>query len=119
MTYSSTREELARFADANSNIVEDHHAILGYTFIINGSIVSWSAKCQEVITLSTIESKYVSAIHVAKEAIWLYLLILQVFKFILLPTILFLDNKSAIALAKDHQYHTYTKYISISIKYER
>ena len=51
--------------------------------------------------------------HVAKEAVWLHLLILQVFKSILPPMTLFSDNKSAIALAKDHQYHVRTKHINI------
>jgi len=51
--------------------------------------------------------------HAAKEAIWLRLLISQVFKSILLLITLFSDNKSAIALAKDHQYHARTKHIDI------
>jgi len=65
------------------------------------------------VTLSTTESKYVSATHAAKEVVWLYLLILQMFKSILSLTILFSDNKSAIALVKDCQYHVCTKHINI------
>ena len=57
--------------------------------------------------------------HVAKEAVWLHLLILQVFKSILPPTTLFSDNKSAIALAKDHQYHARTKHIDICYHFIR
>jgi len=98
LTYSSTREELAGFADADGNMVKDYYAILGYAFIINGSAVSWSAKCQEVVILSTTESEYISTMYAAKEAIWLCLLILH----ILPPMTFFLDNKSAIALVKDH-----------------
>lgn len=94
-------------------MAEDCHTTSEYAFIINSGVIFQSAKRQEVVTLSTIESKYISTTHAAKEAVWLCSLILQVFKSILLPMILFSDNKSAIALAKDHQYHAYTKYIDI------
>jgi len=113
LTYGGAGEELARFADADGNIAEDWHATSEYAFIISGGAVSWSAKHQEVVTLSTTESEYVSMTHAAKEAVWLCLLILQVFKSILPPTTLFSDNKSAIALAKDHQYYAHTKHINI------
>ena len=66
-----------------------------------------------MVTLSTVESEYVSVTYAAKEAIWLCLFISQVFKSILFPTTLFLDNKSAIALEKDHQYHAHTKHVDI------
>lgn len=113
MTYSGLGEHLAGFTDADGNMVEDHHAMSGYAFIINGGAVSWSAKRQEVVTLSTTESEYVGATHAAKEALWLHSLISQVFKSILPTTDVFLDNQSAIALAKDHQYHAHTKHINI------
>jgi len=52
-------------------MAEDRCATSGYAFIINSGAVSWSAKCQEIVTLSTTESKYVSATHATKEALWL------------------------------------------------
>ena len=60
LTYGGAGEELAGFADANGNMAEDQHATSGYAFIINSGTVSWSAKRQEMMTLSTTESRYVS-----------------------------------------------------------
>ena len=57
------------------------------------------------------ESEYIAATHAAKEALWLCSLIMQVFGPLTQATTLFLDNQSAIALAKDHQYHPCTKHI--------
>ena len=51
--------------------------------------------------------------HVAKEALWLWFLIGQIFEPISNATTLFSDNQSTIALAKDHQYHARTKHIDI------
>ena len=88
-------------------------AISGYTFIINGGAVSWIAKKQEIISLSTTESEYIAATYAAKEALWLHPLISQLFSITLPATTLFLDNKSAIVLTKEHQYYARTKHIDV------
>ena len=50
---------------------EDHRAISGFAFMINGEAISWSAKQQEIISLSTTESEYIAVTYTAKEALWL------------------------------------------------
>ena len=92
---------------------EDHKAISGYAFMINGGAVSWSTKRQEIISLSTTESEYIAATYTAKEALWLHQLILQLFGIHLSTTTLFSDNQSAITLTKEHQYHAHTKHINV------
>src|SRR5260221_11758266 len=59
----------------HGSMAENWRAVSGYTFIIHGSAVSWSAKCQEIVSLSTTESKYIAATSAAKEALWLHSLI--------------------------------------------
>jgi hypothetical protein len=87
--------------------------ISGYVFLIDGGMVSWSSKRQEIVSLSTTESEYIAAAHATKEALWLQLLITQLFDALLDATTLFLDNQSAIALGNDHQYHMRTKHIDV------
>jgi len=53
------------------------------------SPLTTSAKHQEIISISTTESEYVSATHTAKEALWLHSLITQLFSLNLDPTTLF------------------------------
>jgi hypothetical protein len=81
--------------------------------LIDGGAVSWSSKRQEIISLSTTESKYVAATHATKEALWLCSFIGQIFEPFMEPITLFSDNQSAIALIKDHQYHARMKHIDI------
>jgi hypothetical protein len=83
----------------------------GYVFMLNGGVVSWSAKSQEIVSLSMTENEYVAITHTSKEVLWLHLLLEQLFGPLAKPTILFSDNQSAIALTKDYQYHAQTKYI--------
>ena len=103
------------YADADGSMAEDWRATSGYAFLVDGGAVSWSTKRQEIVSLSTTESEYVAATRAAKEVLWLCLLIGQVFGPFPLDTAttLFSDNQSAIALSKDHQYHTRTKHIDI------
>ncbi len=94
-------------------MAEDRHAIMGYTFLIDGGAVSWSSKRQEIVSLSTTESEYVAATHGMKEALWLCSLLSEAFGSLTAVTTLFSDNQAAIALTQDHQYHAHTKHIDM------
>ena len=119
LAYGGAAKELVGYADADGSMGEDRKAISGYVFLVNAGAVSWSAKRQEIISLSTTESEYVAATYAAKEALWLRQLILQIFGLNLGPTNLFSDNQSAIALTKEHQYHAQTKHIDVRFHFIR
>ena len=122
LTYGGSEanvNNLVGFLDADGSMQEDRRAISGNAFLIDGGAVSWYSKKQEIVSLSTTESEYVAATHAAKEALWLRELIAQVFDTIVEPTTLFVDNQSAIALTKDHQYHARTKHIDIRYHFIR
>jgi hypothetical protein len=53
LTYGQTQAEMMGYADADGSTAEDRHAVSRYAFIINGGAVSWSAKRQSIISLST------------------------------------------------------------------
>src|SRR6266704_750644 len=109
LMYGQEAAKLEGYSDADGSMVEDRRAVSGYAFLINSGAVSWSAKCQEIVSLSTTESKYIAATHATKEGLWLCSLISQLFGLQLLATTLYCDNQSAIELTKDHQFHMRTK----------
>src|SRR6202522_4191402 len=117
--YGGVARELVGYADADGSMAEDRKAISGYAFMVNGGAVSWSAKRQQIISLSTTESEYIAATYAAKEALWLRQLILQLFAITLDATTLLSDNQSAIALTKEHQYHARTKHIDVRFHFIR
>jgi len=119
LTYGGEKRELLGFSDADGSMHEERKAVSGYAFLIDGGAVSWSSKKQEVIALSTTEAEYVATTHAAKEALWLRSLIGEVFGRPTEPTTLYGDNQSAIALAKDHQYHARTKHIDVRFHFIR
>jgi hypothetical protein len=123
LVYGGVKRVLTGWADADGSMAEDRRAVTGYAFLINGGAVSWSSKKQEIVSLSTTESEYVAATHAAKEAMWLRSLISQVFgqaaNQVTEPTTLFSDNKSAIALSQNLQYHARTKHIDVRYHFIR
>jgi len=75
-------------------------------------VISWGAKSQELVTLSTAEAEYVTAMHAAKEALWLHKLFGDILPELLHPpTVLQCDNQSAIKLATAGNYHACTKHL--------
>ena len=112
-SYRMSKMDLTGYTDTDGSMSKDRHAILEYAFLIHSSAVLWSAKQQEIIVLSATEAEYVAITYTAKEALWLHALLSQFVKIDLKSTTLFSDNKSAMELMKDHQYHAHTKHIDI------
>jgi hypothetical protein len=74
----------------------------GYIFSLGSRAISWSAKRQVTIVLSTCEAETGSQIQAVKEAIWLTYLLEEIdpSNFIH-PTNIYSNNQGAIALAKN------------------
>ena len=119
LSYGETKRTLEGYADADGSMAEDRRAITGYAFLIDGGAISWSSKRQEIVSLSTTKSEYVAVTHRMKEALWLCSLLSEVFGTITAPTTLFSDNQAAIALMRDHQYHSRTKHIDVRYHFIR
>jgi hypothetical protein len=89
LAYGGDKKDLLGYADADGSMAEDRHAISRYAFILHSGAVSWSAKCQEIVSLSTTESEYVATTNATKEALWLHSLLSQLFNTKLKATTLF------------------------------
>ena len=107
------RDGLEGFSDADSNSQEHRHAISGYVFAVDGGDVSWNSRKQSLVTLSTMESEYVAVMHASKEALWIRAFLSDVFYPLAHLVLLYCDDTSAIAVAKDDKYYAHTKHIDI------
>jgi hypothetical protein len=113
LPYGENKCTLEGYTNMDGSMAEDSHAITGYAFLIDGGAVLWSSKWQEIVSLSTIESEYIVAMHGGKEALWLHSLISEVFRALQEQTTLFSNNQAAIALTCNHQYHVQNKHINV------
>ena len=101
LIYGSDQHDLEGYTDADGSTQEDQQAISSYAFLINGGAISWSAKRQELVTLLTAKAEYVTAMHTAKEALWLHKLFGDILpNLVHPPTMLQCNNQSAIKLLK-------------------
>ena len=71
LVYGGETRGLVGYVDADGASQDHRCAITRYVFLIDGGMVSWSSKKQELVTLLTTEAEYVAATHAAKEAVWL------------------------------------------------
>ncbi len=58
LSYDKAQRTLVGYSDVDRSMSEDCCAIIGYTFLIDGRVMSWSSKKQEIVSLSMTESKY-------------------------------------------------------------
>jgi len=81
--------------------------------------VSWSSKKQMSVALSSMEVEYISGAHATKEAVWLRQLLFELGLNTSSPTVLHVDNQSAIAIAKNPEFHDRTKHINVCYHFLR
>jgi hypothetical protein len=105
---------LEGFADANGAMQEHKWAISGYVILLDRGAVSWCLKKQELITLLTTKSEYITTTHAVKELIWFQHLLEEIFQPLEHPNTPPLDNQSDIALAHSNRQFMPKPSISIS-----
>ena len=105
--------QLVGYSDADwAGNLSDRRSISGFLFLYGGPI-SWSAKKQPTVSLSSMEAEYMALTHATCEAIWLRKVLAELGAPQSNPTILHVDNQAALAFAKNQDFHTRTKHIAI------
>jgi Reverse transcriptase (RNA-dependent DNA polymerase) len=112
--------ELTGFVDSDwAGDRNDRRSITSYVFLICGGAISWSSKKQSSTAQSSTEAEYMAGAHAAKEVAWLRAFLSEIGRSQNSPTSLFIDNQSAIALAKNPKFHNRTKHIAVRYHFIR
>jgi hypothetical protein len=93
--------------------LETRRSTSGEVFMMSGGPVSWSAKRQATVALSTVEAEYIALTRAAKQAIWMYSFLGELRMPQERPAVLHCDNMGAVALAVDAKGHARVKHIDI------
>jgi hypothetical protein len=105
---------LRGFVDADwASDINDRKSTSGFVFLLAGAAISWGSKKQTSVALSSTEAEYIAAAYAAKEAVWLRRLLSELGFEISSPTVLRVDNQSAIAIAHNPEFHDRTKHIDL------
>jgi len=102
----------------------DRKSTSGYLVRINNNTVSWSAKKQNTISLSSAEAEYMAIASAAQEAIWTRQFLTELFHLTLdthnlYSCTILTDNTSAAQIAKHDVSHDRTKHIDIRYHFIR
>lgn len=121
LSYTPTNEfELIGYSDSDwGRDVDERKSTSGYVFFIGDSAFTWSSKKQPIVTLSTCEAEYVAANSAVCHAIWLRNMLTYLGFTQKDPTRIYVDNRSAIALAKNPVYHERSKHIDTRFHFIR
>ena len=107
-------EHFVGYSDADwAGDLSDRKSTSGYVFILSGGPVSWSSRKQKCVALSTAEAEYVALSAAVQECMWLRQLESELSGDNDTPTVIFEDNQSTIAMAKNPQFHGRAKHIDI------
>lgn len=105
--------ELSAYSDADwAGDRDDRRSTGAYVFCIGAGAISWSAKRQPTIALSSLEAEYMALTQASKEALWIKRL-LNEFGINIPTVIIFGDNQGSLALAKNSVFHARSKHIDI------
>ncbi|PKU63435.1 Retrovirus-related Pol polyprotein from transposon TNT 1-94 [Dendrobium catenatum] len=85
----------------------------GYCTFLGHTLVSWSVKKQHTVERSSTEAEYRAIATALTYIIWLRRLLLDFNISLTMPTTLYCDSTSAIALANNPVFHARTKHIEI------
>lgn len=98
---------------------EDRASISGFVFFFAGGPLSWSAKKQNCISLSTTEAEYVALTRAVQEGIWLRQSMEQLHMPYPSTIVIATDNESAEKLASNNSDHSKAKHIDIRYHFIR
>ena len=113
--------KLQGFSDSDWGNSEDRKSVSGYCFSLspNTDMISWKTKKQPCVALSTCEAEYVALVSCMQEAKFLTQLYKDLTGSTAANVDIFVDNQSAIALAKNPVQHQRSKHIDIKYHFIR
>lgn len=115
-----TNSSLLGYTDSDwAGSLDDMKSTSGYAFSLGSGVFSWASKKQPTVAQSTAEAEYVAAAETTSQAIWLRRILNDMGDQQKEPTVIYCDNKSAIAIAKNPVHHNRTKHIAIKYHFIR
>jgi len=91
----------------------------GTMFFLGGCLVCWQSIKQKMVALSSCEAEYIAAASATTQALWLSRLLGELLGSKVDVVKLKVDNKSALALAKNPVFHGRSKHIRIKYHFIR
>ena len=114
LVFESNNDALKDYVDADwASCLNDRRSYTGFVFVLGSGPVSWDAKKQRTVALSSTESEYMALAEAAKEAIALRGFLEELGFGNLAEVTIYNDNLGAKKLAESPVFHARSKYIDV------
>ena len=116
LTYAppAASDRFVTYSDADhGGCMDSGKSTTGYVVKLGTGAISWSSKLQSIVALSTTEAEYVAACAAGQEIIWLRHLFSEIGFPVEGPSRLYVDNQSALAVAKNPEHHGRMKHLDL------
>lgn len=111
---------LSGYSDSDlAGNIEDRRSTGGMAFYLDESLITWVSQKQRCVALSSCEAEFMAATAAACQGVWLKNFLGQITGGKHGPVIIYVDNKSAIDLAKNPVFHRRSKHIDIRYHFIR
>ena len=96
----------------------DRRSISGFLCGINGGVVSWCSRKQDIVSLSSMEAEYIALSESCKELKWVKMLIDSFSEFVVPDKItLYTDSQSSMKLISNQKFSNRSKHIDTKYHY--
>ena len=85
----------------------------GYIVKLGSAVVCWRSKLQQLVTRSTTEAEYIAAGAAGMEICWVQNLLKELGYTPSAPAKLYMDNQSAMSVAKNPEHHGRMKHLDL------
>ncbi|KAH9151299.1 hypothetical protein AeRB84_005021 [Aphanomyces euteiches] len=111
---------LSAYVDADyANCKDTRRCVSGYVLLLLGSPISWLAKKQNIVTLSTTEAEFVALALCIQECLYIQQLASELKQSSDQPVIFYEDNQSTIHVAQNSEHHGRSKHIDVRYMFVR
>ncbi|XP_074341959.1 secreted RxLR effector protein 161-like [Apium graveolens] len=111
---------LSGFSDSDlAGDMVDRKSTGGMDFYLDESLITWGSQKQRCVALSSCEAEFMASTAVACQGIWLHRLLSQIIDVEAGPVVIYIDNRSAIDLARNPVFHGCSKHIDVHYHFIR
>mgnify|MGYP002654744487 CR=1 FL=1 len=120
LSVSNQISDVIAFSDANwAEDKTDRKSNSGFCIFLNGGLISWCCRKQDIIALSSAESEFVAITETCKELMWIKSVIQELNVSQKTPITVMTDSQSCIALIENQKFSNRSKHIDTKYHFFR
>ena len=110
----NTTELFTPYLDSDyMGVADSARSTSGMVMKMGTGAISWSSKLQPIVALSSTEAEYVAVCQAGQEVVWVRQFLEAVGYDMSAPTTMYVNNKSAVCVARNLEHQTRMKHIDV------